>query len=335
MTVEPIPQAFPEPLLSPASVSPPAAERTAIVELSGETTLPGAVVRELRLLRPEPFLVFSDGPGALHLVRADLGPPALREAERLTLSGSLGSFGIADLFSLLNMSRRTGLLAVASDAVQKSVWFRRGEIAFAASNQPEDRLGQILYRVGKLSREALTEAERHLVPGKRFGAVLLERKLIDSAGLWWGIKHQIEEILYSVFRFARGSFFFLDGNLLPEELAHFSIDTNNVLMEGYQRIDEWGLIREHIRSPQTVLTRTGRKPKEKLDERLERLLRLIDGQSTVEDIVRGTGWGEFTSSTSSSWSLPVPRGVAGSPAPTSASASCAPLSPSGPPSRWC
>lgn len=64
-------------------------------------------------------------------------------------------------------------------------------------------------------------------------------------------------------------------------------------MEGYQRIDEWGLIREHIRGPRTVLAPTGRKPKEKLDERLERLLGLIDGRSTVEEDVRGTAWGEF------------------------------------------
>jgi hypothetical protein len=250
-------------------------------------------MRDLRLLRPEPFLVFSAGPSFVHMVRADAGPAALLKAEPITLHGNLGSFGIADLFSLLNMSRRTGMLTIFDEPLQKSIWFRRGEIAFAASNQPDDRLGQILYRVGKLSREGLADAERHLVPGKRFGAVLLERKLIDSSGLWWGIKYQIEEILYSVFRLTGGSFLFFDGNLLPEELAHFSIDTNNVLMEGYQRIDEWGLIREHIRGPRTVLAPTGRKPKEKLDERLERLLGLIDGRSTVEDVVRGTGWGEF------------------------------------------
>jgi Domain of unknown function (DUF4388) len=281
-----------------AANSGDAAERTALLEPGGETALPGTVMRELRLLRPEPFLAYASGPSFVHLVRADLGgggggAAALLGGQRLALQGSLEGLGIADLFSLLNMSRRTGRLTVLDEPVQKSIWFRKGEIAFAASNQPEDRLGQVLYRVGKLSQEALAEAEAHLVPGKRFGAVLLERKLLDSASLWWGIKYQIEEILYSVFRLTRGSFLFFDGNLLEEELAHFSIDTNNVLMEGYQRIDEWGLIREHIRSPRAVLARTGKKPKTKLDERWERLLGLIDGRSTVEEVVRGTAWGEF------------------------------------------
>ncbi len=291
MTAEPL-QGTPR-VTPSGNTAAPVAERTALLEPGGEVTLPGAVMRELRLLRPEPFLVFSAGHSFIHLVRADSGPAAILKAGQISLQGNLLSFGIADLFSLLNMSRRTGLLTVLDDPIQKSIWFRRGEIAFAASNQPDDRLGQLLYRVGKLSHEALAEAERHLVPGKRFGALLLERKLIDSSGLWWGIKYQIEEIIYSIFRLTRGSFLFFDGNLLEEELAHFSIDTNNVLMEGYQRIDEWGLIREHIRGPRTVLAPTHRKPKEKLDERLERLLGLIDGRSTVEEVVRGTAWGEF------------------------------------------
>lgn len=270
-----------------------APDRVATVGRGGDLTLPGGVLRDLRLLRPEPFLVFSEGRQFVHMVRADAGPAALLKAERISLHGSLESFGIADLFSLLNMSRRNGLLLLIADPVQKTVYFRRGEIVFAGSNLPEDRLGQVLYRTGKLSREALDEAEKYVEPGKRFGAMLLERKLIDSNSLLWGVKYQIEEIIYSVFRLSRGSFFFFDGDFADGELAQFSIDTNNVLMEGYQRVDELGLIGEHIRGHGTVLRPTGRKAEAKLSDRLVRVLALVDGRSTVEDIVRATGWGEF------------------------------------------
>ncbi|HSG39459.1 MAG TPA: DUF4388 domain-containing protein, partial [Thermoanaerobaculia bacterium] len=235
----------------------------------------------------------SEGRQFVHMIRTDAGPAALLKAERISLHGSIESFGIADLFSLLNMSRRNGLLLLIADTVQKSVHFRRGEIVFAGSNLPEDRLGQVLYRTGKLSREALAEAERHIDPRQRFGAMLLERKLIDSSALLWGVKYQIEEIVYSVFRLNRGSFFFFDGDFLEEDLTQFSIDTNNVLMEGYQRVDELGLIGEHIRGHGTVLRPTGRKSQTQLSERLVRVLALVDGRSTVEDIVRATGWGEF------------------------------------------
>ena len=268
-------------------------DRLATVGRQGELTLPEGVLRELRLLRPEPFVVFSEGRQFVHMIRADAGPAALLRAEHVSLYGTLEGFGIADLFSLLNMSRHTGLLLLIAGQAQKSIYFRRGEIVFAGSNLPEDRLGQVLYRTGKLSREALDEAERHVRPEQRFGAMLLERKLIDSSSLLWGVKYQAEEIVYSVFRLQRGSFFFFDGDFVEDELAAFSIDTNNVLMEGYQRVDELGLIGEHIRGHGTVLRPTGRKADAKLSDRLMRVLALVDGRTTVEELVRATGWGEF------------------------------------------
>jgi len=204
------------------------------------------------------------------------------------------------------MSRRPGLLAVASDAVQKSVWFRRRRDRFAASTSPRPAR-QILYG-GKLVARALTEAERHQVPGKRFRRRAPGAQADRLRRPRWGIKHQIEEILYSVFRFARAA---SSPRRQPPagELAHFSIDTNNVLMEGYQRIDEWGADPRAHRSPQTVLTRPAA-AKEKLDERLERLLRLMTARARSRTSVRAAQRfvGEFTSSTSSSWSLRFPGG---------------------------
>jgi hypothetical protein len=270
-----------------------ASERAATVGRGGELTLPDPVLQELRLLRPEAFLVFSEGRQFLHMIRADAAAGVLSKAERISLHGNLESFGIADLFSLLNMSRRSGLLLLIAEQTQKSVNFRNGEIVFAGSNLPEDRLGQVLYRTGKLSREGLAEAERHVTPGQRFGAMLLERQLIDPPSLLWGVKHQVEEIIYSIFRLTRGSFFLFDGNFVEADLAVASIDTNNVLMEGYQRVDELGLIAQHIRGHGTVLRPTGHKPEAKLSERMVRLLGLVDGRSTVEELVRATGWGEF------------------------------------------
>jgi hypothetical protein len=282
-----------EAAMAASSLDSGAPDRVVAVTPGGDLRLPASALRHLRLLRPERFAVFSEGRQLVHLIRVDAGPETLLHAERISLSGSIEGFGIADLFSLLNMSRRSGMLLLVSEQARKSIHFRRGEIVFAGSNLPGDRLGQVLYRTGKLSREGLAEAEQHLEPGKRFGQVLLERRLLDSGVLLWGVKHQIEEIVYSVFRWTQGSFFFFDGELADPDLAQLAIDTNNVLMEGYQRVDELGLIRQHIRGQGTVLRPTGHKPDAQLPERLARVLGLVDGRSTVEEIVRATGWGEF------------------------------------------
>jgi hypothetical protein len=185
------------------------------------------------------------------------------------------------------------MLLLITDRVQKSIWFRRGEIVFADSSAPEERLEQVLYRTGKLDRPALEAAERHRVPEQRPGEALVALGLLDSAALAWGVKHQVEEIVFSVFRLTHGSFLFFDGDLLDGAAPQVAIDTNNVLMEGYQRVDELGLISQHIRGQGTVLRPTGRKSAGKVGDRLQRALALVDGRTPVEEIVRATGWGEF------------------------------------------
>ncbi len=265
------------------------------IEPGGDLRLPAVALRPLRLAQAEPFLASANGRQAVHLLRASLAPTP-GAAERLALFGSIERFGVADLFSLLNMSRGSGLLVLSSGSIEKAVHFRRGEIIFATSNQPEERLGRLLFRIGKLSAENLRAAEARSAsatgPGRRFGALLLEMGAIDAATLWWGVRHQLEEIVYSIFRFDQGTFHFFEGDFLDPDLAHFAIDTNHVLMEGYRRVDEWARIEKRLQH-RGILRPTGKVAKERQSEGLERLLALVDGHRSLDEIVRATELGEF------------------------------------------
>lgn len=269
------------------------ANRLALLEASGEITLPAAVLDALKPLRSERFLALSEGREEICLLPAEELPEAVLNAPRLALSGSLEHFGVADLFSLLTMSRRSGLLLLLSGSARRSLTFRRGEIVAAASSLPQDRIGQALYRTGKLSREALEQAEASLVPGKRFGRILLEQKLLDLETLHWGLRYQAEEIVYAVFRLHRGRFFLFDGDFGGSGELPLPLDTQGVLMEGFQRIDELSRIGKRIRDAHAVFRPTARRMPAGADERLHHVLALIGGGKSVEEIVRATGWGEF------------------------------------------
>jgi hypothetical protein len=145
-------------------------ERRLEVDRDGRLELPAATLHRLRLFRPEAFYASASGRQIVHLVREAGAPRALLRSERLALFGEIEDVGIADVFSLLNMARLSGVLLVLDDTAHRGVHFRRGEIVFAESGWPEDRLGQILYRTGKLSPEGLRAAEAALTPDRRFGA---------------------------------------------------------------------------------------------------------------------------------------------------------------------
>lgn len=278
----------------PQSVAPKIAAPCAIeIGREGEVHLPAEAVHALRLLRAEPFLALGLGREAIELLRADFAPEEFAAGARIALQGDLGEFGVSDLFSLLHMGRRTGLLLVSSDGVRKRVYFRQGEIVFANSSAPADRLGPRLLRLGKIDAVALAAAEASFGSGSRFGAHLLALGAIDSATLRWALCDQVEETVYSIFRWTEGMFVFFHGDWAPRDVAEFSIDSNHVLLEGFRRLDEWSRIERRLRSRGVVLRRSEVAVPANLEPRLRTLLRLADGRNSLAEIVRSAGDSEF------------------------------------------
>jgi hypothetical protein len=74
----------------------------------------------------------------------------------------------------------------------------------------------------------------------------------------------------------------------------FSLNTQNILMEGFRRLDEMGLIREKIPNLEVVLqVRPQALASRKVSPAVEKVLAFIDGKNTVRDIIRLSGVGEF------------------------------------------
>ncbi len=212
---------------------------------------------------------------------------------RVAFIGEIGGLSISDLFSILNMTQKTGVLHLVSRKVRKSVYFRRGEIVFASSNLPEERLGYVLYRTGKISMEQLKQAEAQMDNKTRFGGILLKNKFITPKDLWWGVKYQLEEIIYSIFSFTEGTYLFIEGDFLPPDLTRLSLNTQNILMEGFRRLDEWKLIKELIPSGDSYVTMTDEPITVELTPAFQKILSCIEGQVSVNEIVRRSQLGEF------------------------------------------
>ena len=167
--------------------------------------------------------------------------------EKPILQGDLSKIQLPDVLSFMAMIRESGKLVVRRLELERTIHWNNGEIVFASSNSPEHSLGQFLLRNGKITQAQYDESKRRVTPQLRHGKILVQMGAISPKDLWWGVKNQVLEIMYSLFGWKDGEFAFYDHS---DELAHerivLQINTSSVIMEGIRRLDESARIREKI-----------------------------------------------------------------------------------------
>jgi hypothetical protein len=120
--------------------------------------------------------------------------------------------------------------------------------------------------------------------------VLVQIGAISPNDLWWGLKNQALEIIYSLFSWNEGSFAFVEAaeEVLSERIS-LSINTSGAIMEGIRRIDESVRIREKITSLDMVFAKVaGEAPDLQALEMSEDEIALfnnIDGRLTVRELI--------------------------------------------------
>jgi hypothetical protein len=165
----------------------------------------------------------------------------------IILQGDLSRIQLPDVLSFVSMIRGSGKLVFEQTERDRTLHWKDGEIVFAHSNSPEHSLGQFLLRNGKITQEQYEESKRRVTPQTRHGKLLVQMGALSPKDLWWGVKHQALEIIYSLFSWHDGSFVFYDSvEDLANERIVLSINTSSVIMEGIRRLDETERIKEKI-----------------------------------------------------------------------------------------
>ncbi len=223
-------------------------------------------------------------------------PEASRDAA--ILQGDLSRIQLPDVLSFIAMIRATGKLALRNGQLDRTIIWKDGEIVFANSNSPEHSLGQFLLRNGKINQAQYDESKRRVTPTMRHGKVLVQMGAISPKDLWWGVKNQVLEIIYSLFTWKEGTFGFYES---VEEIAMerivLSINTSSVIMEGIRRLDETARIKEKITNLEMVFMKVpGEQPDPEAldmsDHEIE-VYNRIDGRLTIRELIGLSEMTEF------------------------------------------
>lgn len=172
----------------------------------------------------------------------------------MAIEGPLRELGIHDVFQLLDLSRKTGVLRVVSELRDNEgvVAFHAGRIAYASIRSNPHPIGEMLMKAGKISEGDLAAARaRQTEHGdrRRLGEILVEMSSITLRDVEQFVRRQAEAVVFELMSWREGHFRFEESN--PEEFPEnpsVAVSTESVLMEAARRIDEWSRIADRVPS---------------------------------------------------------------------------------------
>ena len=175
------------------------------------------------------------------------------------LEGTLKVFSLTDIFQMLGLQRKTGVLVVEGEDDTVTISFLGGQVVAAesAARRLENRLGNLLIRAGYVTQEQLdgilvTQKETQ----QRMGFLLVRERLVDPQELRQALRLQIARIVYTAFRWQDGRFLFSQEGMIDYDADHMApVSTDTILMEAAQMVDEWPLLEKKVGALETVYRR--------------------------------------------------------------------------------
>jgi transcription initiation factor IIE alpha subunit len=240
----------------------------------------------------------------------------------MALEGNVRDFSISDIFQLIGLQRKTGVLTLRNKDDTVTITFLDGRVVNADSEKYrlESRLGKVLLKRGSITEEKLGQALKiQKETLQRLGYVMVKNGLISNEELKKALTQQILEIVYRIFRWREGEYHFSQETSVEyDRESIIPITSESILMEGAQMLDEWPIIERQVKSSAQVFEKTSHRqavqvsedeefdfeegkgaPRPhgdeaiKLSQMVHDVYHLVDGQSSLAEIVERSRYNEF------------------------------------------
>jgi curved DNA-binding protein CbpA len=152
------------------------------------------------------------------------------------------------------IEKMSGELTIKGENFEKSLYFSEGNLCFAKTNVLHERLGEVLFKIGKIDQTQFWDIHK-LISGQKnkIGKVLVENNFISQKDLFLGLISQVRVIALSTFSLTSGEWDF--SAVLPEipEDSCFKIELPGIIAEGISRFKSLSLFKNNFlkRSLQT------------------------------------------------------------------------------------
>jgi len=220
----------------------------------------------------------------------------------MAIEGPLRELALSDVFQLLDLSRKTGVLTITHESRHRPavVRFDRGAVTGAELGEVHERIGHLLLRAGKVTERHVEQARRaqEAAPGRPLGEILVEQGSVSADDVRRQLRFQIEEAIYALIQWKDGYFRF-EESAAGQNGGGVSVrvPTESLLMEAARRVDEWSTLEPkipHMGVIPALVQDSAESPTLDLHPSEWEVLAEIDGVRSLKEIATALARSEFT-----------------------------------------
>jgi curved DNA-binding protein CbpA len=145
------------------------------------------------------------------------------------------------------IEKSNGELRLKGDNFEKNLYFDGGNLCFAKTNVLHERLGEILFKIGKIDQTQFWDINKLLSGQKdKIGNIMVKNNFISQKDLYYSLIYQLRVIALSTFSLTGGEWEF--SSALPDipEDSKFKIELPVIFFEGVQRFRSLPLFKNNF-----------------------------------------------------------------------------------------
>ena len=173
------------------------------------------------------------------------------------VKGTLGEGVLPSVLRELYVGRKTGVLRFTQGPARRTIHFVKGSIVNAASDVPAEHLGEVLVRLGRLTRaDADRAGEAVRREQKRLGAVLIELGLFSQDQLGDALALHAHEILLRIFEASGEESYEFEPaeNEVAQGEFTLKLSTGEIILDAVRRVRDPDVVRYALGDIDRVLT---------------------------------------------------------------------------------
>lgn len=178
--------------------------------------------------------------------------------------------------------KKSGPLIFKYEGLQRYLFFHDGFLVFAKITHPQELLGEVLFKLGKISRSTYSKIDSYIDPTLRLGESLMKEGLLSEDDLYAGLRYQMREITLNIFPFFDGKFRFQERGKFAEEEFKSKITIPDLIEEGIRRMKYYSKLEKFM--VKKVLFPKNEDFIDRLTGEERKIIGTIDGSFSAEDL---------------------------------------------------